>query len=528
MFIKPGRYIHFKGNDYEVTDMATHSETHEEMVIYRALHDNGGIWVHPAAIWNEIVDHNGRHVKRFTHEDEVAPKQPVGIHNNSSPSEKIELFLSLFAGREDVFAKRWENTQKDTNGYSPVCNNFWKLPCPKRNKEKIKCGECPGQAFVKYCANTVEKHLKGDLTVGVYPMFPDETCRFLVFDFDGKKDYDPDELRGDVTLIREVCSEMGISMAVERSRSGMGIHFWIFFTENIPASTARKFGSSIITYAMSKHHKLAFKTYDRLIPMQDTFHKGVAGFGNLIALPLQKQPREQENSVFVDENFNAYPDQWSYMYGIKKFTLADIETFIRQLAPSGELGDLHRDIEDEKPWEQSPSGRNKKQALTWLDFPNPVKIVRSNMLFIEKTGISSPALNALKRLAAFRNPEFYKKQAMRKSTYDIKRIISCSDETEQYLCLPRGLEDEIDGLLDSVGINAEYSDKTSIGREIDVIFNGELRNEQQSALDALLAHNIGILSATTAFGKTVIGAHLIASRRVNTLVLVHLTSLTSH
>jgi len=445
MFIKPGRYIHYKGKKYEVTGMATHSETMEKMVVYRALYDDGDTWIRPAKMWEDILDHNGRRVKRFTHEDEIAPELPAGIHNNSPPSEKIELFLSLFAGREDVFAKRWESPSKGISGYSPACNNFWTPPCPKRNKEKVKCGDCPHQDFAKYNATAVEKHLKGDMTVGVYPMFPDETCRFLVFDFDGKKDYGPDELKNDVTAIREVCDEKGISMAVERSRSGMGIHFWIFFTENIPAGMARKFGSSIITYAMGKYHKLTFKTYDRIIPMQDTFHKGVAGFGNLIALPLQKQPREKENSVFVDRDFNAYPDQWGYLYGIKKYTPAEMDIFIRQLSPSGELGDLHRDAEDEKPWERPPSGKKKKQVLTRLDFPDTVNVVRANMLYIEKTAISSPALNALKRLAAFRNPEFYRKQAMRKSTYEIPRIISCSDETDQYLCLPRGLEDEING-----------------------------------------------------------------------------------
>ena len=532
MSIRPGKYIHFKGNEYEVTGMATHSETREELVIYRALHGDGGIWARPAVMWGEIVEHNGRRVKRFTHEDEVVPEPPDGIHKRSAPSEKIGLFLSLFSGRDDVFAKRWENPRDGRNGYSPVCRNEWSPPCSKKKKkddpDKVKCGDCPNHDFVQWGADAVAQHLNGEETYGLYPMYPDETCRFIVFDFDGKKDYDADLLRSDVTSIREACAEKGISMAVERSRSGMGIHFWIFFTENIPAAVARKLGSSIITYAMNKHHKLAFKTYDRLIPMQDTFHKGLNGFGNLIALPLQKGPRDDGNSIFVDESFNAYPDQWSYLYGIKKYAPSEVEALTRQLSPSGDLGDLHRDDEDDKPWEQPPSGRKKKHVLTRLDFPDTVEVVRSNMLYIEKSGISSPAMNALKRLAAFRNPEFYRKQAMRKSTHDESRIITCSDETGQYLCLPRGLGDEIGVLLGDAGVNAAFRDETSAGREIDVVFNGELRIEQQPAVDALLAHDIGILSATTAFGKTVIGAHLIASRRVNTLILVHLTSLTSH
>ncbi|KUK64104.1 MAG: Type III restriction protein res subunit [Desulfofundulus kuznetsovii] len=520
MYIKPGKYVHFKGSEYDVIGTATHSETLEEVVIYRALYGDGGLWARPAAMWNEIVEHNGRHVKRFTHIDEVVQEPPTGIHNHSTPTEKVELFVSLFAGCDDVYAKRWENAKKGSAGYVPVCQNEWLPLCPKSGGGKIKCGECPNQNFVKYDAGAVEKHLKGQLTAGVYPMFSDETCKFLAFDFDGK-DYSPEDLRRDVTAIREACAEKGISMAVERSRSGKGFHFWMFFAENIPTGTARKFGSSLITHAMSKHHALSFKTYDRMIPNQDTLPKG--GFGNLIALPLQKIPREHGNSVFVDENFNAYADQWNYLYNVKKYTLEETESFIKQLSPSGELGDLRRDSEEEKPLE----GKKPEQKLTRFDFPDTVKIVLANMLYVEKSGISSPALNALKRLAAFRNPEFYKAQAMRLSTFDKPRIISCSYETGQYLCLPRGLEDDVCELLEDNGVRIQFNDETNKGRKLDVRFKGDLRGEQQQAADALLAHNNGILSAATAFGKTVIGARLIADCKVNTLILVHRTNLLS-
>lgn len=520
MYIKPGKYVHFKGNEYEVVGTATNSETLEEVVVYRALYGDGGLWVRPVEMWNEIVEFGGRRIKRFTHIDEIEQKPLTGIHNYSTPTEKVELFISLFAGRDDVFAKRWENAKKGSAGYVPVCHNEWSPLCPKAGGGRMKCGECPNQNFARYDADAVEKHLKGQLTIGVYPMFLDETCRFLAFDFDGK-DYNPEDLRHDVTAIREVCTEKDISMAVERSRSGKGIHFWIFFSENIPTGTARKFGSSLITHSMDRHHELSFKTYDRMIPNQDTLLKG--GFGNLIALPLQKMPRDQGNSAFVDENFNAYSDQWSYLYGVKKYTLEEIESFIKQLSPSGELGVLRRDSEEEKPWE----GKKLTPKLTRFDFPDTVKIVRANMLYIEKSGVSSSALNALKRLAAFRNPDFYKAQAMRLPTFDKPRIISCSDESEQYLYLPRGLENEIDELLKDNGVNIQYYDETGKGHEIDVIFNGELRGEQQQAADALLSYNNGILSATTAFGKTVIGAYCIADRKVNTLILVHRTNLLS-
>jgi superfamily II DNA or RNA helicase len=522
MTIKPGKYVHFKGNEYEVIGIAAHSETEEELVVYRALYGEGGLWVRPVAMWDEAVEHNGRRVKRFTHIDDFVPESepPTGIHKRSSPAEKLELFQSLFAGRGDAYAERWENA-KGKNGYSPVCSNLWSPVCPKTGGGKMKCTACPHKNFAPYEAGVIERHLTGKATVGVYPMFPDETCRFLVFDFDGKEEYKPEELQRDVTIIRAICAEKNISMAVERSRSGKGIHFWIFFSENIPASTARKFGSSLITYAMNQNHRLPFKTYDRMIPLQDTLTKD--GLGNLIALPLQKKPRGEGNSIFVDERFGAYADQWNYLYNVKKYTPEEIEALIRQLSPMGELGELRRDSEDEKPWES----KKAELKLTQLDFPHTVRIVRANMLYIKKAGIANGALNALKRLAAFRNPEFYKTQAMRMSTHGLPRIISCSDETEQYLCLPRGLEDEVRELLEENGAEIQFTDECSSGRQIDVRFSGELRGEQQQAAAALLEHNNGILSATTAFGKTVVGAYLIAERKVNTLVLLHRTSLLS-
>jgi len=331
MPIKPGKYTHLKGNKYEVIETATHSETLEEMVVYRALYGDGCVWVRPANMWDEIVKYNGRQVKRFTHEDELVADKPTGIHNYSSPKEKVDLFMSMFTGREDVFAKRWESTKNGKSGYVPVCKNEWSPICPKAGGGKMKCSDCANQDFVKFDADAIEKHLTGKMTIGIYPMLSDETCRFLAFDFDGK-DYTPEDLRRDVSAIREVCEEKQISMAVERSRSGEGIHFWIFFSENIPASTARKFGSSLVTYAMNKHHTLTFKTYDRLIPGQDTMPKG--GFGNIIALPLQKESRKSGGTEFVDENFNSYTDQWNYLYNIKKYLLDEIERLIRELSDS--------------------------------------------------------------------------------------------------------------------------------------------------------------------------------------------------
>jgi len=240
---------------------------------------------------------------------------------------------------------------------------------------------------------------------------------------------------------------------------------------------------------------------------------------------LQKYPRKHDNSVFVDGNFNAHPDQWRFLSQIRKYTLPEVEQFIRKLSPTNDLGELQyaSDADDEKPWDTKKHVAKSKLAKS--DFPDSIKIVYANMLYIEKTGIKSSALNSLKRLAAFRNPEFYKAQAMRIFTHNKPRIIDCSHETEKYMCLSRGLYEKTCDILNGFDVAIKHIDETNNGKPINVAFAGQLRGEQQQASDALLAHNNGILSATTAFGKTVIGAHLIASRKVNTLVLVHRTSL---
>jgi superfamily II DNA or RNA helicase len=323
-----------------------------------------------------------------------------------------------------------------------------------------------------------------------------------------------------VSTLRDVCTAFAVPLAIERSRSGHGAHAWFFFTYPVAAGLARKFGSALLTRAMSERHQIKFKSYDRFFPNQDTMPKG--GFGNLIALPLQKAARQNANSVFIDEQFRAYEDQWAFLAQIKRFSEDEISALISRLCPGSELGDLrHDDDEAEKPWE------TRRSKLTRHEFPNVMQVVKANMLYISKCGVSQGALNSLKRLAAFKNPEFYRAQAMRLSTYGKPRIISCSEETPEYLCLPRGCEVDLQTLLAEAGVEVEWSDKTNPGRPIRVAFIGVLREEQELAAEAMLQHDCGVLAAATAFGKTVIAAKLIAVRQTNTLVLTHRQQLLS-
>ena len=432
------------------------------------------------------------------------------INSKSDVVEKVRLFMSLFKGRDDVYAIRWNSKKKESSGYSPCCHNEWKQGvCVK---PKGKCVDCRQKSYAPFDEKVVEDHLRGKIVAGIYPMLIDETCWFLAIDLD------EGEWRKDVTALREVSAEFSIPLAVERSRSGNGAHAWFFFEKSVPATIARKFGTSLLTCTMSKRHEITFKSYDRFFPNQDTMPTG--GLGNLIALPLQKEARTAQNSEFINETFEPYADQWAFLGAIQRLSEDDVNLLTATLCQGNELGVLKVDEEDvPKPWETT------KVKLRKTDFPRSIEIVKANMLFIPKTGISQRALNRIKRLAAFKNPEFYKKQAMRLPTYGESRIICCADDTAEYLCLPRGCEEELRRVLSELGLSVNWEDKTNWGKKINVEFKGSLRDEQPQSLDKMLEHDSGVLSGTTAFGKTVVAIRLIAERKVNTLIIVDRASL---
>lgn len=347
--------------------------------------------------------------------------------------------------------------------------------------------------------------------IGIYPMLQDEACYFLCTDFDDES------FEVDASAFRDVCKESDIPVYVERSRSGNGAHAWIFFDTPISAATARKLGSGILTKAMEKRGELSFKSYDRLFPNQDTMPDG--GFGNLVALPLQGLARKNGNSVFVDDHFRPYDDQWAYLSTAKRLSADAVETLVASFGKDGELGKLVSES-DSKPWESK-----KKIKIIHSDFPVALNIVRANMLYIRTAELSANAKNQIKRLAAFKNPDFYRAQAMRLPIYDKPRIICTADITEDCIAIPRGCEEALCNLLDGADVSYTIEDKTNAGALIPVSFNGELREEQKSAADALLDQDTGVLSATTAFGKTVIASYMIGQRKTNTLILVHTQAL---
>lgn len=430
-----------------------------------------------------------------------------------SIDERIRLFQSLFKGREDVFARRWFSKTTGKSGYQPVCINEWKQGIC--DKKKYRCVICPNRNFAPLTTQDMYRHLEGKDeyccdVVGLYAIMQDNNCAFLCADFDDKNcKYGYKE---DVLAYVGVCREWLIPYAIERSRSGNGAHEWIFFEAPLPASKARRLGNAILTEAMTRNGQMSFNSYDRFFPNQDYLPEG--GFGNLVALPLQGQARRKENSVFVDNDFLVYKDQWAFLYNLKKIQESTIDQLLR-LHYQEELGKLSMSSES-KPW-VTPLPQN----ITQEDFHAKVEIIKADKLYIPLKAVSAKVLNHLKRIAAFKNPEFYSKQALRLSTYAIPRIISCFDITNEYLAMPRGCEDATRSFLNDNAVTYTITDKTNHGNKISVSFQGEEREEQLEAINALLPYTNGILHATTAFGKTVTAAAIIARKKVNTLILVH-------
>jgi superfamily II DNA or RNA helicase len=431
----------------------------------------------------------------------------AAVTSKSGPDEKVKLFRSLFRGREDVYAARWEGRNGKT-GYSPAYQKTWSNSFQKR-PDKPK-------EYFPLTDQVIHDHLTGKLTAGVYPLLTDETCWFLAADFDKTT------WQEDVRAFLQTCADWKIPAALERSRSGRGGHVWIFFDAPLPAGLARKLGAAILTRTMERRHQLGLDSYDRFFPSQDTMPKG--GFGNLIALPLQHLPRSHGNSIFLAADFNPHPDQWAFLSGIRRMSFDEIETLVRDAERSGEITGVRRSVTDddsnEDPWTLPPS-RKKKDQPNPGPLPPSVKIVRSNLVYVEKEGLPSAMLNRLHRLAAFQNPEFYRAQAMRLSTFGKPRVIRCAEEFPRHIALPRGCLDEVTAFFKSHNVAVQLDDQRFVGNPIEVEFHGQLRPEQQAAANAMLASDDGILCATTAFGKTVIAAWLIATRKVNTLVLVH-------
>ena len=277
----------------------------------------------------------------------------------------------------------------------------------------------------------------------------DDSSHFLAVDFDEA------EWRDDARAFMLSCAELGVPAALEISRSGQGAHAWVFFAGRVSARDARRLGTAIISHTCARTRQLRLTSYDRLFPNQDTMPKG--GFGNLIALPLQKGPREKGFSVFVDAELRAYPDQWAFLASIQPMDAHDIEpTILRATDGVHPLDVTFIDDEDlATPWTRHSTASKKLTE----SMPRSLTLTLANLIYFEKAELPQPLANRLIRLAAFQNPEFYKAQAMRMSVWDKPRVIGCAENFPQHIALPRGCLDAALALLRENGIACDLRDE---------------------------------------------------------------------
>jgi superfamily II DNA or RNA helicase len=440
---------------------------------------------------------------------ETAPIAKAAPANGpSSTQEKVALFRRLFRGRDDVYALRWQSNSNGRSGYAPACANEWRPGICE--KPRISCRDCNHRELLPLSDAAIYGHLAGDHTIGLYPLLDNDHCHLLAVDFDEQ------DWRNDARAFLRSCRKLAVPAALEISRSGDGAHVWVFFEEAVSAREARQLGAALISHTCNATRQLQLSSYDRLFPNQDTLPKG--GFGNLIALPLQKEPRQRGCSVFVDDDLQPYPDQWAYLATLQRLSVAGLQTLIQ--SATGGVHPLDLAFIDEEdlatPWKSAV-------PLSRLRGPLPTSLILTlaDRLYVERSGLPQPLLNRLIRLAAFANPAFYKAQAMRLSVWDKPRVIGCAENFPQHMALPRGCLEPVQTLLQEQGISWELVDERQNGSPLELVFTGQLRDDQEAAVDAMLRHDIGVLQAPTAFGKTVVAAAILARRAVNTLVLVH-------
>ena len=288
------------------------------------------------------------------------PKESKDISND----EKVKIFMEVFKGRTDLYAKRWTSNKTGKSGYSPVCKNEFSVY--KCDKPRMKCSECPYRELLPLTDDIILKHLKGEITIGIYPLLPGDLCNFLAIDFD-KKNYEKD-----VSAFWSICDELDIPVYVERSRSGNGAHVWIFFEESISARIARKMGNILLTKTMEKA-SLELDSYDRLFPNQDTMPKG--GFGNLIALPFQGNSSKNGNTVFVDKYFEPQKNQLEILANIKRLKSDDVYKFVDKFKED--------DFKEPEIEEIADDDIPKKDKIKDIVFTNNVECIFDNQIYIK-------------------------------------------------------------------------------------------------------------------------------------------------
>ncbi|HLD21674.1 MAG TPA: DEAD/DEAH box helicase family protein [Patescibacteria group bacterium] len=406
-----------------------------------------------------------------------------------TPEEKIQLFFSLFKGRDDVFAKRWEKADGTRSGYSPVCENEWKEGvCIKAQKKQ--CTNCAHQKYPKLNDEYLRRHLEGKIVLGIYPLLSNNTSHILVADFD------EDTWQKDTIAFYEQCVRYDIPAYVERSRSGNGAHVWWFFSTPCTATQSRELGFQLLKLAGLTEDFVPLDSFDRFIPNQDYLRKGA--IGNLVALPLQWQARQQHHSEFVDprQNFKAYPDQWEFLKNVHTIDPEKIEKT------------LHR-IEAEKQ-ESKPKLKDKK-----------LHIIIASHLSIPAVEISPLLKKFLTEQLNFVNAEYLVKKKMHASVYGVEKYFRLIEKESGNVLIPRGFLSTLKQFCEDHLISYVVEDKRYRCDAVHFSSTYSLRPYQLVAVEEMLSADDGILVAPPGSGKTVMGLELIARRGQPALILVH-------
>lgn len=407
--------------------------------------------------------------------------QPPVMSVPVTADDRVSLFLTLFRCRESVYPQLWENKKKGTKGYAPVCYNDWASGLC--NKPRVKCSECSHQSFRPLDEAAAKDHLLGKTTIGTYAIREDDTCVFLACDFD------ENDWSDDVAVYRRAGLELGIDVAVERSRSGNGAHAWIFFAEPVSARLARLLGTMLLARTTEQRHVLSVRSFDRFFPSQDYLPTTRHGFGNLIALPLQKGPREAGNSVFVDADMNPYPNQWTYLAGVRRLSSQELRSLVAATLVAPKNADERVDL----ALETDRALIERDEKVTNLPAPLEITVIRDEQVHIPLPGLPTGLITRLRRLATFPNPKFYEMQRMRLPTYPLQRFIFAGELRETELILPRGLIERASALLEKAGACLTIEDRRMARKGLKVEFTGVLTDEQAAAAAAMRMHDIGVV-----------------------------------
>jgi superfamily II DNA or RNA helicase len=411
--------------------------------------------------------------------------ESVAVDSTSSNESKLALFTSLFGARSDVYATRWENASTGKTGWAPATKGGWS-------------GRRSPRDYLALTGEVVASHLRGHATVGIYPLLRGDTCSLLACDFD-KGSWALDAL-----AYLDACHRIGVPAVLERSRSGNGGHVWVFFDGHVAASEARAMGAALLREAMSTRAELDLSSYDRFFPSQDFLPK--AGFGNLIALPLQGECVRRGTTVFLDPtSMEPWEDQWAFLSSVARMSPTAVSKLSTALRPVDAGPTL-------SPAELARQGG-----------PPPPPLIRARlaaMLSIERAGLPPSLVATLKHLGSISNPDFYEKQRLRFSTWNTPRFISCYGEDLECLHLPRGLTERVMALINDLGSTLEIIDDRVDPGQITFEFTGSLRPQQNAAIADLIDHDRAVLVAPPGAGKTVMACAVIAHHRSPTLVVV--------